>query len=89
LKGTIFSLFNENTPLGKNYVFDIRRTCREVYDHTRRILYQQENKKIAKYADDEVNVTDAGIILNPSMSHHLSDPSIIKCKKPHCNVGLT
>lgn len=40
LKGTIVSLFNEKTPLGKNYVFDIRRTCREVYDHTRRVLHQ-------------------------------------------------
>ncbi|KFM72315.1 E3 ubiquitin-protein ligase MYLIP-A, partial [Stegodyphus mimosarum] len=42
LKGTIASIFNENTALGKNYVFDIQRTCREVYDHTRRLLYQME-----------------------------------------------
>jgi len=48
LKGTIVSLFNENTHLGKNYVFDIRRTCREVYDHTRRALYQLENVKEGK-----------------------------------------
>jgi len=44
LKGTIVSLFNENSALGKNYVFDIRRTCREVYDHTRRALYQLESQ---------------------------------------------
>lgn len=40
LKGTIASFFNENTDLGKKYVFDIQRTCREVYDNARRTLYQ-------------------------------------------------
>ncbi|XP_039299324.1 E3 ubiquitin-protein ligase MYLIP [Nilaparvata lugens] len=40
LKGTIVSIFNESTPLGKKYVFDIRRTCREVHDNARRALYQ-------------------------------------------------
>jgi len=39
LKGTIVSLFNENTAMGKNYVFDVRLTCREVYDNARRTLY--------------------------------------------------
>ncbi|XP_059485816.1 E3 ubiquitin-protein ligase MYLIP [Neocloeon triangulifer] len=39
LKGTIVSIFNEDTSLGKKYVFDIRRTCREVYDNARRALY--------------------------------------------------
>lgn len=41
LKGTIVSIFNEDSTLGKKYVFDIRRTCREVYDNARRALYQQ------------------------------------------------
>lgn len=40
LKGTIVSIFNESSPLGKKYVFDIRRTCREVHDNARRALYQ-------------------------------------------------
>lgn len=40
LKGTIVSIFNEDSTLGKKYVFDIRRTCREVYDNARRVLYQ-------------------------------------------------
>uniref|UniRef100_A0A1B6C8A5 RING-type E3 ubiquitin transferase n=2 Tax=Clastoptera arizonana TaxID=38151 RepID=A0A1B6C8A5_9HEMI len=40
LKGTIASIFNEASPLGKKYVFDIRRTCREVHDNARRALYQ-------------------------------------------------
>ena len=39
LKGTIVSIFNEDSTLGKKYVFDIRRTCREVYDNARRALY--------------------------------------------------
>lgn len=41
LKGTIASIFNEDSSLGKKYVFDIRRTCREVYDNARRALYQE------------------------------------------------
>lgn len=39
LQGTIISIFNEDSTLGKKYVFDIRRTCREVYDNARRALY--------------------------------------------------
>ncbi|CAB1421531.1 unnamed protein product [Pleuronectes platessa] len=39
-KGHLASLFlNENINLGKKYVFDIRRTSKEVYDHARRTLY--------------------------------------------------
>lgn len=34
------SIFNEDTSLGKKYVFDIRRTCREVYDNARRASYR-------------------------------------------------
>ncbi|XP_059607657.1 E3 ubiquitin-protein ligase MYLIP isoform X2 [Phlebotomus argentipes] len=41
LKGTIVSMFNEDTELGKRYVFDIQRTCREVYDNARRVLHSQ------------------------------------------------
>lgn len=39
LQGTFLSIFNEDTELGKKYVFDIQRTCREVHDHARRFLY--------------------------------------------------
>ncbi|XP_002733818.1 E3 ubiquitin-protein ligase MYLIP-like [Saccoglossus kowalevskii] len=38
-KGTIVALFNDKTNLGKKYVFDIQRTCREVYDHARRLIH--------------------------------------------------
>ncbi|XP_053570739.1 E3 ubiquitin-protein ligase MYLIP [Bombina bombina] len=40
LKGHLASLFlNDNINVGKKYVFDIRRTSKEVYDHARRALY--------------------------------------------------
>ncbi|MBN3321120.1 MYLIA ligase, partial [Atractosteus spatula] len=40
-KGHLASLFlNENINLGKKYVFDIRRTSKEAYDHARRALYR-------------------------------------------------
>lgn len=32
-------MFNEDTTLGKKYVFDIRLTFRELYDNSRRILH--------------------------------------------------
>ncbi|KAJ0171592.1 hypothetical protein K1T71_013142 [Dendrolimus kikuchii] len=39
LKGTIASIFNDSTTLGRRYVFDIRRTCREVHDSARRAAH--------------------------------------------------
>ncbi|KAF5287989.1 hypothetical protein FQA39_LY15571 [Lamprigera yunnana] len=52
LKGTIVSIFNEDSTLGKKYVFDIRRTCREVYDNARRALYQ-ESKLFQEVVDGQ------------------------------------
>lgn len=40
LQGTFLSIFNEDTELGKKYVFDIQKTCREVHDHARRYLHK-------------------------------------------------
>lgn len=57
LKGTIVSIFNEDSTLGKKYVFDIRRTCREVYDNARRALYQN-GLQIPK--SEEHNFDDEG-----------------------------
>lgn len=34
-------MFNEDTTLGKKYVFDIRLTFRELYDNSRRILHSR------------------------------------------------
>ncbi|CAH0381699.1 unnamed protein product [Bemisia tabaci] len=47
LKGTIVSIFNEHSPLGKKYVFDIQRTCREVHDNARRALYDASQQSAA------------------------------------------
>ncbi|KAI0217611.1 E3 ubiquitin-protein ligase MYLIP [Lamellibrachia satsuma] len=52
LKGILAALFNENTTLGKKYIFDIQRTFREAYDHARRQLYRAE---IANRAEGSVN----------------------------------
>uniref|UniRef100_A0A1A9ZV67 RING-type domain-containing protein n=1 Tax=Glossina pallidipes TaxID=7398 RepID=A0A1A9ZV67_GLOPL len=41
LKGTIASMFKEDTELGKRYVFDIQRTSREVHDQARRVLHER------------------------------------------------
>lgn len=51
LKGTIVSIFNEDSTLGKKYVFDIRRTCREVYDNARRAIYQESQARLALEAE--------------------------------------
>ena len=66
LKGTIVSLFNEKTPLGKNYVFDIRRTCREVYDHTRRVLHQLDQGE--QRSCKQQNISDANLIAQTKYS---------------------
>nr|CAD7395152.1 unnamed protein product [Timema poppensis] len=52
LQGTIVSIFNEDTSLGKKYVFDIKRTCREVYDNARRALYQTGNSVFQPQEDE-------------------------------------
>ncbi|XP_075165206.1 E3 ubiquitin-protein ligase defense repressor 1 [Haematobia irritans] len=41
LKGTIASMFKEDTELGKKYIFDIRQTSREVIEEARRILHKR------------------------------------------------
>ncbi|XP_055608302.1 E3 ubiquitin-protein ligase MYLIP [Uranotaenia lowii] len=55
LKGTIISMFNEDTELGKRYVFDIQRTCREVYDNSRRILHTR-GIEISKVQQDSPQI---------------------------------
>jgi E3 ubiquitin-protein ligase MYLIP len=57
------SIFNEDTSLGKKYVFDIRRTCREVYDNARRALYQNSGN------DEGSQVSSSSSVIN---THHLS-----------------
>ncbi|KAM9737816.1 E3 ubiquitin-protein ligase MYLIP-A isoform 1-T1 [Menidia menidia] len=67
-KGHLASLFlNENINVGKKYVFDIRRTSKEVYDHARRALF---NSGVV----DLVSRSDSGERSPPSRSpgrdHH-------------------
>lgn len=81
LKGTIVSLFNENTRLGKNYVFDIRRTCREVYDHTRRVLYQRDSLNPLADVETDFELEDHGCIhLNAGKTCDAS----AKCTRSRC-----
>lgn len=51
LKGTIASMFMENTELGKRYVFDIQHTCREVHDQARRTLHERGGDLVAEGAE--------------------------------------
>uniref|UniRef100_A0A182PGP6 RING-type E3 ubiquitin transferase n=1 Tax=Anopheles epiroticus TaxID=199890 RepID=A0A182PGP6_9DIPT len=60
LKGTIVSMFNEDTELGKRYVFDIQRTCREVYDAARRTLHAR-GIEIAPSADEPAETPAAAL----------------------------
>ncbi|XP_071958014.1 E3 ubiquitin-protein ligase MYLIP-like [Antedon mediterranea] len=57
LKGTLASLFKEKTTVGKKYMFDIRRTAKEVYDYTRRQLFVTESKNpFANIPEDGLNI---------------------------------
>ncbi|GBP84451.1 E3 ubiquitin-protein ligase MYLIP [Eumeta japonica] len=61
LKGTIASIFKDSTTLGRRYVFDIRRTCREVHDRARRAaharalaaLEPRARRRSAQHSDTE------------------------------------
>ncbi|GFR82022.1 myosin regulatory light chain interacting protein a [Elysia marginata] len=46
-KGTFVSIFNENSELGKRYIFDIQRTRQEAYDLVRRKLYAKANSPLS------------------------------------------
>ncbi|GFN92385.1 myosin regulatory light chain interacting protein a [Plakobranchus ocellatus] len=45
-KGTFVSIFNENSDLGKRYIFDIQRTSQEAYDLVRRKLYAKASSPL-------------------------------------------
>uniref|UniRef100_A0A8C5PLI4 RING-type E3 ubiquitin transferase n=1 Tax=Leptobrachium leishanense TaxID=445787 RepID=A0A8C5PLI4_9ANUR len=52
LKGHLASLFlNDNINVGKKYVFDIKRTSKEAYDHARRALYNAGIVDMAQRSD--------------------------------------
>lgn len=76
LKGTIVSIFNEDTSLGKKYVFDIQRTCREVYDNARRALYQSGSSLFPPPEEEEEDGEDEC----PISSEKCKDCSGQQCK---------
>lgn len=47
-QGTIASIFNDSSTLGRRYVFDIRRTCREVHDNARRAAHRAGHEPRAR-----------------------------------------
>lgn len=73
LKGTIASIFNEDSTLGKKYVFDIRKTCREVYDNARRALYQ--------------GAVSEGVTPCMDVEGMRSQEICTTCQEPNCTVS--
>lgn len=61
LKGTIASMFKEDTELGKRYVFDIQHTCREVHDQARRKLHERGGDVAAMAAIDDGSSCEPGL----------------------------
>lgn len=61
LKGTIASMFKEDTELGKRYVFDIQHTCREVHDQARRKLHERGFDVAAMAAIDDGSSCEPGL----------------------------
>lgn len=57
-------MFNEDTTLGKKYVFDIRLTFRELYDNSRRILHSKGVDTSAK-----IQATTTEEIIAPTTSN--------------------
>ncbi|XP_033755927.1 E3 ubiquitin-protein ligase MYLIP-B-like [Pecten maximus] len=53
LKGMLASIFSDNTASGQNYVFDVKQTCKEVYDSTRRKLLKQQQVPMTPAASHE------------------------------------
>ncbi|VEN42494.1 unnamed protein product [Callosobruchus maculatus] len=78
LKGTIVSIFNEDSTLGKKYVFDIRRTCREVYDNARRALYLENGLQIPKVESAEDSQDGGNFKDSDERLHRLMDA--LTCK---------
>ncbi|ESO95088.1 hypothetical protein LOTGIDRAFT_206409 [Lottia gigantea] len=92
LKGTLASLFNENTDLGKKYVFDIRRTCREAYDHARRKLHTNSqmastNNTVEERSPLQVHTVNNELQLNTHTK--LEEIEMLKSKLQCIEEGFT
>ncbi|KAK6178475.1 hypothetical protein SNE40_013261 [Patella caerulea] len=88
LKGTLASLFNENTDLGKKYVFDIRRTCREAYDHARRILHTNHKVPSSTSVQHKSLSIESDKITHSNVSD-ISECEILKKKIQCLEEGFT
>lgn len=76
-KGILASLFNENTTLGQNYVFDVQRTWREVYDSTRRKLMKEANTNLCREEEAMEDGSESNIV---PKNHECQDVQILKAK---------
>ncbi|XP_076449546.1 E3 ubiquitin-protein ligase MYLIP-like [Babylonia areolata] len=76
LKGTLVSIFNENSDLGKRYIFDIRRTSREAYDYARRKLYSM-SQSTQSLATSQCHGSMQSMDID-------RDNNTLSCASPHC-----
>lgn len=58
-------MFNVDTKLGKLYVFDIQRTCREVHDHARRFLHSRGIEIRPNASADNLSNDFENLLRNP------------------------
>lgn len=88
LQGTIVSIFNEDTSLGKKYVFDIRRTCREVYDNARRALYQNSGNNGGSQVSASPSLINTDRLSTGGRSQHESGEDVTNsdCLIEQCKV---
>ncbi|XP_033102166.1 E3 ubiquitin-protein ligase MYLIP-like [Anneissia japonica] len=77
-KGTLASLFKEKTRVGKRYMFDVRRTAKEVYDDSRRQLFAVRNK------NPFANISEDGLVecLDKSLDEccKVKEEEALKCR---------
>lgn len=83
LQGTIASMFNVYTKLGRLYVFDIQRTYREVYDHARRVLHAKgiDVSVALKSADENDPIDVLPIELSDAANTTSSNEALHKMEK--------
>lgn len=73
---------------GKKYVFDIRRTFREAYDHARRVLYAVEHtiqdQEVSQSPPDEIELDKA----DNTEQVCAQDSSFDRCDTNGCVVSI-
>ncbi len=51
---TFRNLFNDEHTAEQNYIFDITRTCKEAYDHARRVLFNFGSSTVRSMSNDVI-----------------------------------